>query len=130
MTPVVGTTLPPLVEEVTQRQVVMGPGATGDYFPGHWDLDYARSQGQPTVYANSMHVFGLLDRVALEWAGPTTFLVRRAVRLSKSLYAGSTVTVTGTVVGVRQDGLVDLEMAITDQDGGTVCTASLTLRLQ
>jgi len=54
----------------------MNPGATGDYFPGHYDPDYARRQGQPTIYANSLHVFGMLDRAVSEWAGPHSLLLR------------------------------------------------------
>ena len=124
-----GETLPPVVDEITYRRVIMSPGATWDYFPGHYDPEYARSQGQPTIYANSLHLFGLLDRAATQWAGPTSFLVRRAVRLHLSLYAGDTVTVTGTVVAMRPDGLVDLELAVSNQDGARLCTADLTLRL-
>jgi len=130
VTPLAGQAIPPLVDEITLRRVATGPGATGDHFPGHWDVEYARSQGQPTVYANSEQVFALVDRAALEWAGPTAFLVRRAVQLQFSAYAGDTLTVTGTVVGTRPDGHVDLEMAVTNQHGGIICTAEVTLRLQ
>jgi acyl dehydratase len=126
----VGEELPPLVDEITYRRVVMNPGATWDYVPGHYDPDYARSQGQPTIYANSLHLFGLLDRAATEWAGPTAFLVRRAVRLLLSMYAGDTVTVAGTVTGKRDGGLVDLALSVTNQDGAPCCTAELTLRLR
>jgi len=125
----VGDELPPLVDEISYRRVVMGPGATWDYFPGHYDPSYAASQGQPTIYANSLMLFGLLDRAATEWAGPTSFLVRRNVRLQTSLYAGDTVTVTGTVAGVREEGLVDLALTMTNQHGSPVCTAQLTLRV-
>jgi acyl dehydratase len=120
----VGEALPPLVEEITARRVVMGPGATGDYFPGHWDPAYAAAQGQPAIYANSLMLFGLLDKAATEWGGPTSFVVRRAVQLQLSLYAGDTATVT------RPEGLVDLQLVMTNQHGGTVCAAEMTLRLQ
>ena len=125
----VGEDLPVLVDEITYRRVVMNPGATWDYFPGHYDPEYARSQGQPTIYANSLHLFGLLDRAATEWAGPTAFLVRRAVRLQLSMYAGDTVTVAGSVTGKRDEGLVDLQLSVTNQSGAPCCTAELTLRL-
>jgi acyl dehydratase len=125
----VGEQLPAIVDEITYRRVVMNPGATWDYFPGHYDPDYARSQGQPTIYANSLHLFGLLDRAATEWAGPGSFLVRRAVRLQLSMYAGDTVTVAGRVTDKRDPDLVDLELAVTNATGGTCCTATLTLRL-
>jgi acyl dehydratase len=125
----VGDELPPLVDEITYRRVVMNPGATWDYFPGHYDPEYARSQGQPTIYANSLHLFGLLDRAATQWAGPAAFIVRRAVRLQMSMYAGDTVTVTGSVTGRRDGGVVDLAMAVTNQHGIACCTAEVRLRL-
>jgi acyl dehydratase len=124
-----GAVLPDVVDEISYRRVVMNPGATWDYFPGHYDPEFARSQGQPTIYANSLFVFGLLDKAATAWAGPGSFLVRRAVRLHVSMYAGDTVTVTGTVAARREGGLVDLALAVTNQHGTPCCTADLTLRL-
>ena len=124
-----GDELPTMVDHIDYRRVIMSPGATWDYFPGHYDPDYARSQGQPTIYANSLHVFGLVDRAATQWAGPASFLVRRAVRLHLSLYAGDTVTVTGHVVGKAEGGLVDLELVVSNQHRAPICTAELTLRL-
>lgn len=127
-----GDAIPAVVDEITYRRVVMNPGATGDYFPGHYDPDYARRQGQPTIYANSLHLFGLLDRAVTEWAGPRAFLVRRNVRLHTSMYAGDTVTVAGTVTGKRIHAdarVVDLGLAMTNQHGGTICSATVTVRL-
>jgi acyl dehydratase len=126
------TEIPPIVDEITARRVVQNPGATGDYFPGHWDPDYARKQGQRAIYANSLHVFGLLDRAVTEWAGPTAFLVRRNVRLVSSMYAGDTVTVSGAVAEQRQDEtgrLVDLDLSITNQDGDVLATSRSTVRM-
>jgi acyl dehydratase len=125
----VGVVLPDVVDDITYRRVVMNPGATWDYFPGHYDPEFAHGQGQPTIYANSLYLFGLLDKAAMAWAGPASFLVRRSVRLHLSMYAGDTVTTTGTVTGLRDGGLVDLAMAVTNQQGAPCCTADLTLRL-
>jgi acyl dehydratase len=125
----VGVALPDVVDDISYRRVVMNPGATWDYFPGHYDPGFAHGQGQPTIYANSLHLFGLLDKAAMAWAGPASFLVRRSVRLHLSMYAGDTVTTTGTVTGLRDGGLVELAMAVTNQQGAPCCTADLTLRL-
>ena len=127
-----GATIPAVVDVITPRRVIMNPGATGDYFPGHWDPDYARRQGQRTIYANSLHVFGLLDRAVAEWAGPRSFLLRRDVRLQSSMYAGDTVCVAGVIVGKRIDAdtcVVDLDLTLTNQDEDTICTARATVRL-
>ena len=126
------TEIPPLVDEITARRVVQNPGATGDYFPGHWDPDYARKQGQRAIYANSLHVFGLLDRAVTQWAGPSSFLVRRNVRLVSSMYAGDTVTVSGTIADSREDDtghLVALDLSMTNQDGDVIATSRSTVRL-
>jgi acyl dehydratase len=126
------TEIPTVVDEITARRVVQNPGATGDYFPGHWDPDYAKRQGQRAIYANSLHIFGLLDRAVTEWAGPTSVLVRRNVRLVSSMYAGDTVTVSGTVAAEREDGngrVADVDLTMTNQDGETVATARSTVRM-
>lgn len=128
----VGAQIPAVVDEITARRVVQNPGATGDYFPGHWDPDYARRQGQRAIYANSLHIFGLLDRAVTEWAGPTSFLMRRNVRLVSSMYAGDTVTVRGTVASKSADGgdrVVDVDLSLTNQDGDLICTAQSRVRL-
>jgi acyl dehydratase len=126
-----GASIPPVVDEITARRVVQNPGATGDYFPGHWDPDYARRQGQPTIYANSLHVFGLLDRAVTDWAGPDTFVVRRNVRLVSSMYAGETVTVSGTVTGKSEENgrLVELDLALASRSGAVIATAQTTIRI-
>ena len=126
------TTIPPIVDEITARRVIQNPGATGDYFPGHWDPDYARRQGQRAIYANSLHVFGLLDRAVTEWAGPASFLLRRNVRLVSSIYAGDTVTVSGSIADDRQEEsgrVVDLDLTITNQDGDVIATSRSTVRM-
>ena len=125
--------IPSLVDEITARRVVQNPGATGDYFPGHWDPEYAKRQGQPAIYANSLHIFGLLDRAVTEWAGPHSFLVRRNVRLMSSMYAGDTVTVAGVVAGKRVEDdaqLIDLDLTITNDNGDVVCTCRSSIRLR
>src|SRR4051812_4839584 len=127
-----GAAIPAVVDEITARRVVQNPGATGDYFPGHWDPDYARRQGQRAIYANSLHIFGLLDRAVTDWAGPDSFLVRRNVRLHSSMYAGDTVAVAGVVAGKRLEGddkLVDLDLTMTNQGNDVICTARSTVRL-
>ena len=59
-----------MVDHIRYQRVVENAGATWDYFPGHFDPDYAQSQGNPTIYVNTMHLAGFADRVATDWAGP------------------------------------------------------------
>src|SRR4029078_4373083 len=76
-----GQELARIEDLITYRRVVMNAATTWDYFPGHHDPGYARSQGQPTIYVNTMHFQGFIDRVATTWAGPLAFIVRRRMAM-------------------------------------------------
>jgi acyl dehydratase len=132
----VGHELPVVEDLITYRRVIMNPATTWDYFPGHHDPEYARAQGQPTIYVNTMHVLGFVDRVVTEWAGPATFVVRRKVSTHLSIYAGDTMVGSGRVVGTRREEraghlkcLVDLELTVGNQHGVRCASALVTVAL-
>lgn len=126
--------LPEVVDHISYQRVVENAGATWDYFPGHFDPEYARRQGNPTIYVNTMHLAGFADRVATDWAGPGSRVVRRSLRLMGSVYAGDTMIGRGRAVAKRLDTsvdpprpLVDLEIQVTNQHGALCCPVELTL---
>ncbi|ANR89998.1 MaoC family dehydratase [Mycobacterium avium] len=128
--------LPGVVDHISYQRVVENAGATWDYFPGHFDPDYARAQGNPTIYVNTMHLAGFADRVATEWAGPRSRVVRRAMRLAGPIYAGDTMIGRGRAVAKRRDTsvdpprcLVDIEIEVTNQHGALCCPVELTVQL-
>ena len=59
----VGTDLPEVVDPIDYQRVVMNAAATWDYFEGHHDPEYARRHGHPTIFVNTMHIAGFIDRV-------------------------------------------------------------------
>jgi acyl dehydratase len=131
-----GEDLPHVEDPITYRRVIMNPATTWDYFPGHHDPEYARSQGQPTIYVNTMHFLGFVDRMATDWAGPRSFIARRKVSMRQSIYAGDTMVGDGKVVRRYTDDstgrtrhLVDLEMTVKNQHGDLCCPAQVTLEL-
>ena len=127
----VPTELPELVDDpLTYDRVIMNPGATWDYFPGHFDPDYAREQGQPTIYVNTMHLAGFVDRAATQWAGPRSRVVRRSISLAGSVYAGDTMTARRSITGKRREGerwLVDLHVDVVNQHGDLCVPADVSL---
>jgi acyl dehydratase len=128
----VPTDLPEVVDEIDYQRVVMNPGATWDYFPGHFDPLYAESDGHPTIFVNTMHLAGFIDRIATDWAGPYSRVVRRKVTLAGSIYAGDSMVGRGRVIGKRRDEkrcLVDFEIAIYNQRDELCCPAEVTLDL-
>lgn len=123
-------------DEITYQRVVMNSGATWDYFPGHFDPSYAESQSHPTIFVNTMHLAGFADRIATDWAGPDSRVVRRKMRLAGSIYAGDTMVGRGRVVAKRHDNtveppryLLDVQIEVTNQRGELCCPVELTLQL-
>lgn len=132
----VPTELAEVVDIIDYQRVVMNPGATWDYFPAHYDPDYAQRNGHPTIFVNTMHIAGFVDRIATDWAGPYSRVVRRKVTLLGSIYAGDSMVGRGRAVDKRVDTageeprhLVDLEIAIFNQRDELCCPAEVTLAL-
>jgi acyl dehydratase len=126
---VVPTDLPATVDEISYQRVVMNAGATWDYVPWHFDPEYAKSHGHPTIFVNTMHLAGFVDRIATEWAGPHSRVVRRKVTLLGSIYAGDSMVGRGRVIGKRLGHLVDLEITVSNQRGELCCPAEVTVEL-
>jgi acyl dehydratase len=132
----VPSTLPETVDEISYERVVMNSATTWDYIPWHFDPEYARNNGHPTIFVNTMHLAGFIDRIATEWAGPHSRVVRRKVTLQGSIYAGDSMVGRGRVIDKRCDTsgdaaryLVDLEIAVCNQRGELCCPAQVTLEL-
>lgn len=128
--------LPEVVDEISYQRVVMNAAATWDFFPGHYDPVYAERQGHPAIFVNTMHLAGFVDRIATDWAGPCSRVVRRKLRLLGSIYSGDSMVGRATVVDKRCDTtagtpryLVELRVTVCDQRGELCCPAEVTLEL-
>ena len=128
--------LPEVVDPISYERVVMNAGATWDYFPGHFDPEYAQRQGHPTIFVNTMHLAGFVDRVATDWAGPYSRVARRKIALAGSIYAGDTMIGRGKVIakrcntsGSKPQYFVDLEITVSNQRGELCCPAEITLEV-
>jgi acyl dehydratase len=123
----VGRLLPAVQLDVTTRRVVLTPAFTIDPFPGHFDVDYARALGHPTIFMNTMSLLGLIDRLVTDWAGEHAFIVEHSISLKMPVYVGTQVTVRGSVASkgvVDNRGaslrVVTVDVAITADDA--LCT--------
>jgi acyl dehydratase len=119
----VGDSLPTVAIEVTYKRICMNAASTWDWFPGHHNPEYARSQGQRTIYLSTLFFHGFIDRGLNEWAGPDALIRRRKISMVRSIYPGQTATLSGKVVAKRDDGgrrLVDLELLVSSEDGPCV----------
>ena len=127
----VGDEITPVSIPVTYKRICMNAAATWDWVPGHHDPEYARSQGQQTIYLSTLFFHGFIDRGLGDWAGPDALLRRRKISMTRSIYPGQTATLTGRVVGKREvdgTGLVDLELMVSSEEGPCV-PSEATLQL-
>jgi acyl dehydratase len=131
---VVAAELPELVDEISYQRVIMNAGATWDYFPGHFDPAYAQDAGHPTIFVNTMHVAGFVDRLIGDWAGPCSRVVRRKMRMLGPIYAGDSMVGRAQVVNKRSETpngttqyLVDVEVVVSNQRGELCSAADVTV---
>jgi acyl dehydratase len=128
--------LPEVVDQISYERVVMNAATTWDYVPWHYNPQYAKDHGHPTIFVNTMHLAGFIDRIATDFGGPYSRVVRRKVSLLGSIYAGDSMVARGRVIGKRIDTagdnpryLVDLEVSIFNQRDELCCPAEVTVEL-
>lgn len=124
----VGTTLPELVIPVDPTFVISTALATRDFQDVHHDRDKAVARGSKDIFVNILTDTGLVQRFITDWAGPRAILKSIALRLGVPLYAGDTLTLTGTVTAL-EDGDIHLEVIGRDSLGDHI-TAKAVIALR
>lgn len=94
---VVGSEITPLVKQPTTRQLVMWAGAVGDYFPIHYDKDFAQSRGLPGVIVHGQLVGAFLGQLITDWIGERGVLRKLSCSYKGMNYPGEAVTCKGKV---------------------------------
>ena len=127
----IGAELPAMVIDVTPTRVVSGAIASRDFMPVHHDRDYANQQGAPDIFMNILSDTAYCSRFLTDWAGPDAMIKRLAIRLGVPVHPGHTLTYTGSVTSVAQEGdevIVDVDLRATNELGEHVGgTARLSL---
>jgi acyl dehydratase len=110
---------------VTLTRCVLDAAATRDFFPGHHDRDYARSQGAADAYVNTMFHQGFVDRIVTDWAGPQTWIARRRLWMRAPACVGETLTGSGRITNQANDS-IELEITVSTESA-IVVTAHLEI---
>lgn len=125
--PKVGETLPELVIPITPTRIVSGAIASRDYQDVHHDVPAAREKGSPDIFMNILTTNGLVGRYVTDWAGAEARIVKIAIRLGVPNYPGDTMTLTGSVARIEEDGSVAVAIRGANQLGNHV-TGTVTLK--
>lgn len=96
----VGTMLPELAIHADPTFVISTALATRDFQDVHHDRDKAVERGSSDIFVNILTDTGLVQRFVTDWAGPRALVKRIALRLGVPLYAGDTLTLSGTVTEI------------------------------
>ncbi|WP_102142141.1 MaoC/PaaZ C-terminal domain-containing protein [Mycobacterium hubeiense] len=111
---------------LTRQMFVRYAGASGDLNPMHYDDEFARAAGFPSVFAQGMFSAALLAGFATDWLGARN--VRRfGVRFREQVWPGDVLTCSGTVTAVSEESNADrlmVELTATRQTGGVAITGT------
>jgi hypothetical protein len=124
----VGTKLPELKLYGDPTFIVSTAIATRDYQDVHHDRDKAQAKGSKDIFVNILTDTGLVQRFVTDWAGPRAVVKSIALRLGVPLYAGDTLTLTGTVTALEGD---DIHIDVVGKDSlGDHITATAVIALR
>ena len=128
--PQVGDQLPAQEFPIARADLVRYAGASGDFNPIHWNERFAKSVGLPDVIAHGMYTMAVAVRVVTDWVGDPAAVVEYSVRFTRPVVVpddgGATLSVSGEVREVRDDGLVDVALTAT-VNGETVLAKARAL---
>ncbi|WP_327094318.1 MaoC family dehydratase [Nocardia vinacea] len=124
----VGTALPELVITADPTFVISTALATRDFQDVHHDRDKAVARGSKDIFVNILTDTGLVQRYVTDWAGPRAIVKSVALRLGVPLYAGDTLTLSGTVSAIHGD---DIHIDVVGRDSlGDHITAKAVIALR
>lgn len=117
-----GDILPTISLDLTLRRAIQSVAGTRDFYPVHHDEHAAKESGAKGIFFNTMFLQGFVGRAVCEWFGNDAFPRRLVLAMYGSNYVGQTLTATGVVSRIRDEGdrhLVDADVTLATEDGHT-----------
>jgi 3-methylfumaryl-CoA hydratase len=128
----VGDALPERAYTATNVSLFLYNAAVWNAHRIHYDEAYTTEvEKHPGIVIDGPLQGDWLSQCALNWLGDAASLVSFTYSTRRAAYLGETLTACGRVTDVDQDnGLVDLELAITNEAGEVITPGRAQLRLQ
>jgi acyl dehydratase len=98
---------------VSTSRIVASSIAARDFHPLHHNREYARQQGHPDIFLNSLVSGGLVQRYVIDWAGPRARMTSMATRLGVPQYAEDRLVLSGRVTARASDESGWIEVTVT-----------------
>jgi acyl dehydratase len=103
---------------ITPKQLVQYAGASGDFNPIHYDTEFARAGGFPSVIAHGMLSMAFFGQLLSDAFGPHR-VARISARFKAVTHPGDLVTVEGEVVAV-EGGQAEVKLTARTKSGITL----------
>ena len=125
----VGSELPPMTRSVTQDQINRYADASGDHNPIHIDLAFAAGTAAGGTIAHGMLVLAIVSEFMTEHFGLKWLTAGHlSCRFKDPARPGDTLTVTGKVTKITEDGSISAEVVCTNQQGDTIQMVDTTVK--
>ena len=111
---------------ITETDIQLFAGMTGDFNPIHTDAEYARTCrfGQRVAHGPiALSIVAYL--VGMTFPGPGTILLRQDARYLAPVFIGDTITVTLTAVEKREKGRVIMHAIYVNQRGEQIIASEI-----
>ena len=114
---------------ITEADVVLYAGISGDTNPLHLDAEYAATTRFGKRIAHGMLTTGLISTViGTKLPGPGAIYVAQTLRFTAPVYIGDTITATATLTAYdRGKGKMTLETVCRNQEGVDVLSGEATI---
>lgn len=114
---------------VTESDINLYAGISGDFNPAHIDAEYAKSSMFGQRIAHGMLSAGFISNVlGNQLPGPGTIYMGQELRFVRPVYIGDTVTATVTVTErIPEKNRLKLDTVVTNQRGEPVITGTATV---
>ncbi len=95
----------------------------------HWDPGWAQEIGAARTYDYGMMRMMWLGHLCTDWMGDDAWLARLRCEFRRFNYVGDLQTITGFVTAKPAPGVVEVELAATNQRGEVTCPGDATILL-
>jgi acyl dehydratase len=116
------------VGPLTRTDFVRYAGAGGDLNPIHYDEEFARDAGLPSVFGMGMLHAGMLGNRLARWVGPRN-IAEFTVRFTGQVWPGDVLSFHGEVEAIA-DSVATIALRVTNQGDETVLRAWAKARVQ
>lgn len=114
---------------ITETDLVMYAGLSGDYNPIHVDVEYSKNTRFGERIAHGLLTSSLISRLlGMHLPGPGSVYLDQTLKFLKPVFIGDTIKTTGEIIEIIEDKkIIKLRTICQKQDGSIVLEGIATM---